>query len=182
MPNTLFINGSNNPNLNGNTHSIFNQILDNIQVPVEYIELRDLEIGDCTECLACKQTYECIIQDVMVPFYKHLLNANTYLIGTPRLNEIPSGLLTTFMHRLNPLYYKHKLRGKNLIVFTVGARGVKYCGTIETIFNKFATIHHLNLIGYYHFKAEHPGEVNAPEMIGDIVEILNITNQQLSSA
>ncbi len=80
----LGISGS--PRADGNSDLLLRQALEAAQsagAEVEYLALRDVNIGPCQECNACHQTGVCRVQDDYQTVFPQLLEADRLIFATP---------------------------------------------------------------------------------------------------
>ncbi len=84
---------------------------------VEFVTLKDKDIGFCRGCLSCMKTERCIIKDDMAEMIEKVRNADVLLFATPIYYWGLSGQLKTFLDRCEPLYdHEYKFRDVYLLV------------------------------------------------------------------
>ena len=71
---------------------------------VEKVYLRDKNIGFCKGCLACVNTYRCIIKDDAAEIVEKMLAADVIVFSTPIYYYEMSGQMKTLLDRGNPMY------------------------------------------------------------------------------
>lgn len=71
---------------------------------VEFISLKDKNIGFCKGCLACQRTKKCVIKDDAEALIKKVKNADSIIFASPIYYYEMSGQMKTFLDRCNPLY------------------------------------------------------------------------------
>ena len=71
---------------------------------VETINLKDYKIEFCKGCLACQNINICVIDDGMKNLIEKVRNADVLVFATPIYYYSISGLMKTFLDRLNPIY------------------------------------------------------------------------------
>lgn len=78
---------------------------------VKFLSARDIDVKCCTGCLSCVKTGKCVLQDSMNDLYKEIADSDILIFASPIYYYGISGLLKTFLDRLNPLFnseYKFK--------------------------------------------------------------------------
>ena len=78
---------------------------------VKLLSARDIDVKYCTGCLSCAKTGKCVLQDSMNGLYKEIADSDILVFASPIYYYGISGLLKTFLDRLNPLFnseYKFK--------------------------------------------------------------------------
>ncbi len=73
---------------------------------VDFINLRDYNIGYCIGCYACHKTGKCFKSDGMNELGEKLLKADVIVFATPVYFYSMSGQLKVFIDRLVPFYEK----------------------------------------------------------------------------
>ena len=71
---------------------------------VEFISLRNREIGFCKGCLVCQKTGKCVIRDGVDEIIGKVRDADTLVFVSPVYYYSVSGQLKTLLDRLNPLF------------------------------------------------------------------------------
>ncbi len=75
---------------------------------VDFICLRDYNLGYCKACYACEQTGKCFQNDGMNQINEKLINADVIVFATPVYFYSMSGQLKVMIDRLVPSYTKIK--------------------------------------------------------------------------
>lgn len=73
---------------------------------VEFITLKDKEIGFCRGCLSCQKTGNCIIKDDVSMIMDKVINSDVVVWATPIYYYEMSGQMKVLIDRLNPMYSK----------------------------------------------------------------------------
>ena len=71
---------------------------------VEFVSLRDKQIGYCIGCLACQRTGRCVLKDDVALLCEQMRMADVLVFATPIYYYEMSGQLKTLLDRANPLY------------------------------------------------------------------------------
>lgn len=71
---------------------------------VEKVTLYNKAIGFCKGCLACNQTYRCVIHDDADTITQKMHNADVIVFATPIYYYEMCGQMKTMLDRANPLY------------------------------------------------------------------------------
>ncbi|MGN0953903.1 flavodoxin family protein [Dialister sp.] len=87
---------------------------------VRKLRLAEKTIHFCRGCLSCQQTGKCVIRDDMEPILALLKEADVLALTTPIYYYEMSGLLKTFLDRVNPLYVS-SYAFRDVYLFTSGA-------------------------------------------------------------
>ena len=83
---------------------------------VEYISLKNKDIGFCIGCLACQKLGHCVIKDDVTDIMDSVLYADVVVWATPIYYYEMSGQMKTLIDRLNPMYSKdYKFRDVYLL-------------------------------------------------------------------
>lgn len=88
---------------NGNTAYLVEQALQSIEckeVETELIFLGDYNIGGCTGCEGCKDTYKCVIKDDMQKIYPLIMSADAIVLGSPTYFYNITADMKAFIERL----------------------------------------------------------------------------------
>lgn len=70
----------------------------------ELVSLKDKDIGFCIGCLSCHKTLKCVLKDDTEELMAKVKAADALIFATPLYFFELSGLLKTFLDRMNPLY------------------------------------------------------------------------------
>lgn len=73
---------------------------------VEFVSLKDKQIGFCRGCFACLGTGKCVLADDAVAIEEKVLSADVVVFATPIYYYEMSGQMKTLLDRLNPMYPK----------------------------------------------------------------------------
>lgn len=73
---------------------------------VEFITLRDKQIGFCKGCLACQQTGNCVIKDDVTGIMDKVIDCDIVVWATPIYYYEMSGQMKVLIDRLNPMFSK----------------------------------------------------------------------------
>lgn len=71
---------------------------------VEYVSLRNADLGFCRGCLACQSTGSCVINDDAGEIVRKMHDADVLAFATPVYYNSVSGQLKTMLDRANPLF------------------------------------------------------------------------------
>lgn len=73
-------------------------------IEAELVSLAGLDIRFCIGCLSCHKTLQCVIKDDVSEIMEKVKEADALVFATPLYFFELSGLLKTFLDRMNPLY------------------------------------------------------------------------------
>jgi multimeric flavodoxin WrbA len=107
----------------GNTEFALKRILtkaEELGAKTELVLLREKRVRFCNGCLNCDSTGECDIRDDMQSIYPRLENADLIIFGSPNYFSNVSGMMKSFIDRLNPFYTNKKLKDKKVVAVVVG--------------------------------------------------------------
>lgn len=74
------------PRKNGNTATLVNEVIRGAQdagTETAMFNLYDVNIKPCQGCLACRKTGQCILQDDFQHIFKHIIEADVVVFGSP---------------------------------------------------------------------------------------------------
>ena len=71
---------------------------------VAYLKANEIELNYCIGCLTCTKTGKCVLKDSMNDLYKKISESDVLVFASPIYYYGISGLLKTFLDRLNPLF------------------------------------------------------------------------------
>ena len=119
---TLLINGS--PREHGNTDALLERLVrgaESVSQEVEYIQLRELRIGNCIGCCTCRDESTCKLQDDMTVLREKIENAGLLILASPNYWCGITGSMKTFMDRL--YFYHHprnsaRIAGKEAVILS----------------------------------------------------------------
>lgn len=110
---------------NGNSLILANKIkeeLDRERIHTSIIVPGNQKIHVCTGCMDCDKDGVCDFTDDMKQNIDNIKNDNYIMFITPTRWNLLSGDLKIFMDRLNPMYSRKELKGKNLIAVSIGSK------------------------------------------------------------
>lgn len=140
----------------GNSYNFAKKLKEEIKnerIDAPIITPGNQKIYVCTGCMDCDKNGVCDFTDDMKDNIEKIRNVDTLIIITPTRWNLLSGDLKIFMDRLNPMYSKRELKGKNLIAISIGAKGKEVystSGAITTL-GLFAESSGMNLIYKHEF-------------------------------
>lgn len=73
---------------------------------VEFISLKDKQVGFCKGCLVCQQTGNCVIKDDVKGIMDKVIDADIVVWATPIYYYEMSGQMKVLIDRLNPMFSK----------------------------------------------------------------------------
>lgn len=76
----------------------------------------------CTGCMDCDQNGKCDFKDDMEDNINKILESEALIFIAPARWNLLSGDLKIFMDRLNPMYTRKELKGKNMIAVSIGSK------------------------------------------------------------
>lgn len=89
---------------------------------VEFVSLKDKNIGFCKGCMACQKLGHCVINDDANPITEKIKNCDVLVWATPVYYYEMSGQMKTLIDRANSLYVsEYKL--KDVYLITTSADG-----------------------------------------------------------
>jgi len=100
----------------------------------ELILLKEKNIQQCTVCGGCFYSHKCIKKDDMQELYDKLLRAKVIVLGCPTYFANVTALMKVFMDRCLPLYLSERLKGKKVVLLSVGnfkKREVRYLDNFD---------------------------------------------------
>lgn len=110
---------------NGNSLILANKIkneLDKDRIHTSIIVPGNQKIHVCTGCMDCDKDGVCDFTDDMKQNIDSIKKDNYIMFITPTRWNLLSGDLKIFMDRLNPMYSRKELKGKNLIAVSIGSK------------------------------------------------------------
>ena len=101
---------------------------------VEYVSLRNADLGFCRGCLACQSTGSCVINDDAGEIVRKMHDADVLAFATPVYYNSVSGQLKTMLDRANPLF-SADYKFRDIYLFTVAAEADEQPekGPLETL-------------------------------------------------
>lgn len=134
----LLINGS--PNARGCTFTALSQVADALQeegVEIEIVHVGSKDIRGCIGCRKCKQTGECVFQDMVNEVAPKLAECDGIVLGSPVYFAGPNGGMLSFCDRL---FYSSPCNKKMKVgAAVVSARRGGNTATFDVL-NKYFTI------------------------------------------
>ena len=89
------------------------------------ISLDELNIKNCLGCNACQinETNSCVLNDDMQKVYELIEKSDKIIIMSPIYMNFITGILKNVIDRFNPYCASEKLKGKKIMLLTVGQMG-----------------------------------------------------------
>lgn len=87
----------------GNTSVLVNEAMKVIEaegIDSEIIFLGDYDVGACTGCEGCRETFKCVINDGMQEIYPKIMQADALIAGSPTYFYNMSSDMKAFIERL----------------------------------------------------------------------------------
>lgn len=109
----------------GNSLKLANRVkneLDKERIFSKIIVPGNQKIHICTGCMDCDKDGICDFTDDMKDNIDAIKNDNVIMFITPTRWNLLSGDIKIFMDRLNPMFSRQELKGKNLIAVSIGAK------------------------------------------------------------
>ena len=110
----------------GNSYNLAKYIKENLESKRIYCDIitpGNQNIHLCTGCMDCDKNGICDFNDDMKQNIDKIINEKTIMFITPTRWNLLSGDLKIFIDRLNPLYSKDALKGKNVILVSIASKG-----------------------------------------------------------
>jgi len=157
----------------GNTEFVLKRVLTKLEErghKTRLILLREKRIQFCDGCLSCDKTGKCKSRDDMQTIYSQLEESDLIILGSPNYFHNMSGMMKSFVDRLNPFYTNLKLKDKKLVAVVVGASNKtetikRSVGCLEAVADWFKIF----FVGDIYLTARESDEVeNNPESLGEI--------------
>lgn len=110
------------PRKNGNTATLVNQVIQGARdngAKTTIFDLYDMNIKPCQGCLVCRKTGNCIMQDDFQNMFKHIVDADAVVFGSPVYMWQVSAQMKLFWDRLCGLFdenYKPRYAAKSVIM------------------------------------------------------------------
>ena len=73
---------------------------------MEFISLKDKQVGFCKGCLVCQQTGNCVIKDDVKGIMDKVIDADIVVWATPIYYYEMSGQMKVLIDRLNPMFLR----------------------------------------------------------------------------
>lgn len=115
----------------------------------ELLMLKDLRIGHCVNCGACRtEPFICAQNDDIQLLHQKLIEADAFVFGSPVYFDNVSGLMKDFFDRCLGLYWSKLLHGKRVALVTCagGSRESSVEATLTAMVN-FCRLQGLEVIG-----------------------------------
>lgn len=171
MNKVVFISGSPRK---GNTEFVLKRLFLQNGDFKEIVLLREKNIQRCEGCLNCLNSGKCYKKDDMGQLILEIIKADLIVLGTPNYFDNVPGILKDFIDRTSPLLNNKKLKGKRLLVITVGGGRIKNSKrVVKGALRYFSEIHKINLSGYFCLKALNKNDLSETKNIEKIIEIIN---------
>ncbi|MBR3667808.1 MAG: flavodoxin family protein [Ruminococcus sp.] len=119
---------SSSPRITGNSARLALSFAEGAKVAgneVEFVSLRDKQIGFCKGCFACQETQRCVIHDDADTIREKMLTADVLVFATPIYYYEMSGQLKTMLDRGNPLFTAD-YAFRDIYVLTTAAEDEEY--------------------------------------------------------
>ena len=164
----LYISGSNRKH---NSYNFLKKIKEEDDI---LISLDELNIKNCIGCNACQKNENniCILNDDMNKLYELIDKCNKIIIMSPIYMNFITGILKNVIDRFNPYCASEKLKGKKIMLLTVGQMSEdeqqEVVDSIDAYFKGIAEFLYFDFEYLYNFTS------------GDILEVDDI-NQMYSS-
>lgn len=110
---TLIFNGS--PRLKGDTRSLINVMLEDLQGEYKIVNAYNDKIAPCIDCRYCWYSNGCAFRDDMQKIYEYIEECDNILIASPIYYSQLTGPLLSVASRLQIYYCAEKFRGEQLI-------------------------------------------------------------------
>lgn len=154
----LLVNGS--PHREGCTHAALSEVADTLNkqgIETEIFWIGNKPIGGCIACLKCRETGQCVFDDVVNRFREKAYEADGFVFGTPVHYGAASGNMTAFMDRL----FYSELGGNGNKAFymkpaaaVISARRAGTTATFEQL-NKYFTIQEMPVVSSRYWNMVH---------------------------
>ena len=127
----------------------------------ELVLLRERNIKGCKGCEDyCNDKGVCFIKDDdMNEINNKLVKADGFIIGSPTYFDTVPGLLKNFLDRTHPLYAPKKLKGKRVIIISVGTADEESIRKTIKYLETFCEIYEMKVLDYTWAKADGPNKV-----------------------
>lgn len=148
----IVINGS--PRKNGNTATLLNEVkaaANSKNADVEMIHLYDLNFKGCISCFACKRiggkSYgKCAIKDDLAPVLERIEQADTLVLGTPIYWGGETGVMRSFLERLQFQYILYDKARTSLAPKKINTAVIYTMNVTESVAEQMQYQHALNSI------------------------------------
>ena len=109
----------------GNSLKLANKVKDELDKERVYSEIivpGNQKIHICTGCMDCDKDAKCDFTDDMENNINKIRKDDIIMFITPTRWNLLSGDLKIFMDRLNPMYTRKELKGKQMIAVSIGCK------------------------------------------------------------
>ncbi|MBU1120813.1 MAG: flavodoxin family protein [archaeon] len=152
----------------GNTEAMLKRILDGAKgngTEIELVLLRDKDIKLCDGLAQCENTHSCVIQDEMIPLYGKIFAADLIVLGSPTYFNNVSALMKNFIDRMNPFWEDERLKGKRVVLVSVGGQGGSSVKKCENAMREFCEICRMKVIDSLRAKADSQNQAQKNEKL-----------------
>lgn len=110
------------PRKNGNTATLVNEVIRGAQdagSETTVFDLYDMNIKPCQGCLVCRKTGQCVLQDDFQNMFKHIIDADAVVFGSPVYIWQVTAQMKLLWDRLCGLFdenFKPRYAAKSLIM------------------------------------------------------------------
>ncbi|MDD2533522.1 MAG: flavodoxin family protein [Eubacteriales bacterium] len=167
--NVLLINGS--PNAHGCTFTALNevaQVLQSSDIEIEIIHIGHKDIRGCIGCRKCKQTGQCVFNDIVNDVAPKFEKADGIIIGSPVYFASANGTLVSFIDRL--FYSVPWDKTMKVGASVISARRGGASATFDEL-NKYFTISCMPVAASQYWNSVHG---NSPEEVKSDLEGMQI--------
>ena len=148
LGNTKVLGIVSSPRRGGNTDTLVEEVLAGAKaagVQTEKIMLSDLDIRPCKGCWACSKQEKCIQDDDLSQVAEKLIEAQTWVIGTPIYWWGPSAQLKAFIDRWVSLRQQAFTEKTLILVIPMGGGSESYARHTTGMFRDIASYLGINL-------------------------------------
>ena len=146
----------------GNTEFALRKILDRFSekgAKCEIVLLREKKIEFCGGGNCCEKSKSCHMTDDMGKIYAKIISADALVLGSPAYFSNVSALMKNFIDRMNPYWEDERLKGKKVIIVTVGGIESSALKCAENL-KEFARICRMKVVETLVFTAENAGDLS----------------------
>lgn len=144
----LVLTGS--PNKMGNTNTVLNEFIKDINQEVIVYDAYKSNIKACTDCKFCSFKSGCSIKDTMLDIYQEIERADTLIIASPLYFATLSGELVKLLTRFQTYYANKYVRKrenpqikKGLLLVTAGGYWPSMFVGVKETFNVLKLVFHM---------------------------------------
>lgn len=154
----MLVNGS--PHKEGCTYTALCEVANALNkegIKTEIFWIGNKPIGGCIACMKCRETGNCVFDDVVNAFRQKAYEADGFIFGSPVHYAAASGNITAFMDRL---FYSEFGGNKNKAFYMKPAAAVisaRRAGTTATFdqLNKYFTIQEMPIVSSRYWNMVH---------------------------